>query len=173
MPRSHIMLPPYGHRKVLRSTIGNKTWFLKTVRSCGPRLLWSQMLRQLHDDRTIHEIKNREVTARRPGGDRTATSQFLQLLQVCRTAAVRAPWGRRKNAVRPPYDFLGTQDRVKTVCYFTAIARRPYGHRKMTLRCGCGIAVSEKKFNVNLRKNAGLAMTLRRAKNREVAVQFA
>ena len=60
------------------------------------------MLRRPHDDRTIHEIKNTKVTARRPGGDRTATSRFLQLLQVCRTAAVRAPWGRRKDAVDVP-----------------------------------------------------------------------
>ena len=37
----------------------------------------------------------------------------------------------------------------------------------------CGIAVSEKKFNVKLKKNAMLAMTLRRAKNREVTVRFA
>ena len=138
MPRSHIMLPSYGHRTVLQSTVC-KTWFLKIVRSCGLRQLWSQMLRRPHDDRTIHEIKNCKVTARRPGGDRTGTSRFLQLLHVCRTAAVRAPWGRRKDAVRPPYDFLGTQDRAKTVCLLTAIARRPYGHRTMTLRCGCGV----------------------------------
>ena len=28
-------------------------------------------------DRTIHEIKNRKVTARRPGGDRAAISRFF------------------------------------------------------------------------------------------------
>ena len=54
------------------------------------------MLRRPHGDRTIHEIKNRKVTARRPGGDRTATLRLLQLLEVCRTV-----WGT-KVAVRPP-----------------------------------------------------------------------
>ena len=151
MPRSHIILQPYGHRTVLWSTVC-KTWFLKIVRSCGLRWLWSQMLRRPHDDRMIDEIKNCKVTARRQGGDRTATSRFLELLQVCRTTAVRAPWGRYKATARPPYDFLGTQDRVKTVCHLTAIARRPYGHRTLTLWCGCvwlrrcGIVVSEKSL---------------------------
>ena len=55
MPRSHIMLPPYGCRTVLRSTVCKK-WFLKIVRSCGLRQLWSQMLRWPHGDRSIHEI---------------------------------------------------------------------------------------------------------------------
>ena len=74
MPRSHIMLPPYGRRTVLRSTVC-KTWFLKIVRSCWLRQLWSQMLRRPHGDHTIHEIKNvrwpqgdPEVTVRRPHG---------------------------------------------------------------------------------------------------------
>ena len=113
------------------------------------------------------------MTARRSGGDRTATSQLLQLLQVCRTAAIRVPWGRRKDTVRPPYDFLGTQDRVKTICHLIAIARSLYGHCMVTLRCSYGVAVSEKMFNVKLKKNARLVMTLRRAKNREVVVWFA
>ena len=34
MPRSHVMLPPYGRRTVLRSVIG-KMWFSKIVWSCG------------------------------------------------------------------------------------------------------------------------------------------
>ena len=73
--------------------------------------------------------------------------------------------------MRPPYDFLGTQDRVKTVCYITAIARRPYDDLAVWLR-RCGIAVSEKGLMLSL-KNARLAMTLRCAKNRKVALRFA
>ena len=96
-----------------------------------------------------------QKNVRWPQGDRGVTSRFLQLKQVCRTAAVRAPWGRRKDAVKPPYYFLDTLDRVKTVCHLTAVARRPYGHRTMTMRCGCGIAVSEKVW-YQLKKTQGL-----------------
>ena len=82
MPRSHTMLPPYGS-----VVYGFLMWFLKIVRSCGLRLLWSQMLRRTRGDRKIHEIKNRKVTARRPG------------------VTVRRPHGScgyYKFAVRPP-----------------------------------------------------------------------
>ena len=154
-------------------------WFLKIVRSCGLWLLWSQMLRQPHGDRKIHWIKNRKVTARRPGGDRTRRPHGSCSYHKF---AVRPPWGRRRDAVRPPYDFLGTQDRVKYVCHLTAIARRPYGHRTVALWCGCGIAVSEKKFNVKLKNPQGLRWpcgvlkTVRSPyglhKNRKAAVRF-
>ena len=100
----------------------------------------------------------REVTVRRPHG-------------CCRTAAVRASWGRRKAAVRPPDDFLGTQDRVKTVCHLTTIARRPYGHRTATSRCGCVVAAL--RF---LKKSLVTSKTVRSPyglhKNLKAAVRF-
>ena len=134
--------------------------------SCGHK-----SLRRLHDDLTIHEIKNRKVTARRPGGDHTATSRFLQLLQVCRTAAVRAPHGRRKDAVRPPFDFLGTQDRGKPY----ATSRSSQGDRTATVQWPCGVVAALrflKKSSMSSKKTARLAMILRRAKNRKVAVRI-
>ena len=113
--------------------------FLKIVRSCGTLIVGTNVTATPR--RSFNSWnQNRKVTTRRPGGDRTATSRLLQLLQACRTAAVRAPQGRRKDAVRPPYDFLVPRDRVKTVCHLTGIARRPYGHRTVILRCGCGVA---------------------------------
>ena len=83
------MLPPYGRHTVIRSTVCKK-WFLKIVRSCGLWQLWSQMLRRHHGDRTIHEIKNRKVTTRRPYGDRMATVRHPH--GYCSTSL---PYGRR------------------------------------------------------------------------------
>ena len=82
-----------------------------------------RLLRRPHGDRTIHEIKIRKVTARKPGGDRTATSRLLQLLQVCRMAAVRASWGRREAAVRFSRHPKQGKNRMP-----------PHGHRKTTVR---------------------------------------
>ena len=45
-------------------------------------------------------------------------------------------------AVRRPYDFLGTQDRVKNY----ANSQQSQGDHTVTLQCGCGIAVSEKSL---------------------------
>ena len=75
---------------------------------------------------------------------------------------MRPPQGRREATVR----FSRHPRQGKNLM-------SPHSHRKAAVRWGCGVAVSEKKFNVKLRKNARLAMTLRRAKNREVAARFA
>ena len=112
------------------------------------------MLRRPHDDRTIYEIQNCKMTARRPGGDRTANSRFLQLLQVCRTAAVRPPEGRCEAAVR----FSRHPRKSKNACHLTVIANRPHDQRTMPLQCGCGVSAlrSLKKYNVKLTKTRGL-----------------
>ena len=113
------------------------------------------MLRWPHGDRSIHEIKKRKVTARRPWGDRTATSRSLQLLQACRTAAVRAPQGRREAAVRFSRHPRQGKNRMPPHGHRKATVRPPYGDLAVWLR-RCDIAVSEKKFNVNLKKPQGL-----------------
>ena len=102
---------------------------------------------------------NREVTVRRPHG----SCSYISL-----------PYGRLKDAVRPPYDFLGTQDRLETVCPLTATVRWP-----------CGVVATLrflKKFNVKLKKTQGLRWpcgvlkTVRSPcglyKKRKVAVRF-
>ena len=144
MPRLHIMRPPYGRRTVLLSTVC-KIWLLKIVRSCGLRKLWSQMSRRPHGDRTIHEIKNRKVTARRAAGDRTATSRLL-------------PYGRRKGVVRPP------KARREAAVRFSRHLRQgknrmpPHDHRKAIVRpprCGCVVAALRflKKVWCHVKKN--------------------
>ena len=77
--------------------------------------------------------------------------------------AVRLPWGRHKDAVRPPYDVLGTQDRVKTECHLTAITRPPYGDLVMWLR-HCGFwksLISSLKKPQGLRLPCGELNTIR------------
>ena len=96
------------------------------------------------------------MTARGPGCERTATVRYQHGCCSYHRFAIRPPYGRLKETVRSPYDFLGTQDRVKTVCHLTSIARPPYGLRTVILRCGCGVAFSEKGFNVRFKKPQGL-----------------
>ena len=139
------------------------------------------MLRRPHGDRSINEIKNRKETGRWPHSD-------LMIVAV----ATSLPWGRRKGAVRPP------EGRREADVRFSRHPRQgknrmpPHGHRKATvpppygdltawLRC-CGIVVSEKKFNVKLKKTQGLRWpcgvlkTVRSPyglyKNRKAAVRF-
>ena len=80
-----------------------------------------------HDDRTIHEIKYHKVTTRRLGGDRTATSRFLQLITSLpygwRKGAVRALQGCREAAVR-----FSRHPRQGKNCM------PPHGHHKATVR---------------------------------------
>ena len=143
MPQSHTMLLPYGRRTALRSTVC-KMWFLKIVRSCGIWQLWSQMLRRPHGDRTIHEIKNRKVTARPTYGDRTT-----QLPQICRTAAVREPWGRREAAVRISRHPGPGKKRISP----------SQSYRSATVRWPCGVVAAllhyrfRKRLHVKLKKN--------------------
>ena len=73
-------------------------WFLRIVRSCGLQELWSQMLRRPQVDCTIHELKIRKVTAKRPGVN-------VRLPHGCcsyHNFAVWPPYGRCKGALRPP-----------------------------------------------------------------------
>ena len=116
---------------------------------------WSNdIIRHIHLSDNIHDNENwpngsnvlwnqnRKVTAketgRRPYGDRMTLSRLMQLLQICRMATVRAPRGRRKDVVRPPYDFLAPKAGWKPY----VIARPPNDDLVVWLR-RCDIAVSE------------------------------
>ena len=120
------------------------------------------MLRRPPGDRTINEIKNHKVTARRSGvvGPYGDLTRLLQLQQVCRTAAVR----------------------------FSRHPRPPRGHRKVTVRWPWGAVAASwhcgfcKKFNVKFKKPqvlrwpCGVLKTVRSPyglhKNRKAAVRF-
>ena len=158
MPWPFIMLSPYGHRSVLRSTVC-KCDFCKSVLLAG----CGSSSHKCYGDRATIVRFMRSNTVIWPQGDREATVQWLYgtplLLrqpQVRRTTAVRSPYGFRKDAVR----FSRHRGRVKTVCHLTA----SYGGLTVHLQCGFGVAALWflKKFNFK-QKIARLAMTLRRA----------
>ena len=109
------------------------------------------MLGRPHGDSSIHEIKNRKVTARRPGGDRTVAAAATSLSHGRRKGAVRPPQGRREAAVRFSRQPRQGKNRMPPYGHRKATVRPPYGDLALWLQ-RCGIAVSEKKLNVKLKK---------------------
>ena len=99
----------------------------------------------------IYEIKKRKVTARGP-------EATLQCTLTVVAATSSSLYGRLKVTVRPlaavrmPYDFLGTRDRVKTVCHLTATVRWPRDALVVWLqRCGFRLNFNVKLNKANLR----------------------
>ena len=115
------------------------------------------------------------MTARRPGGDHTAPSRLLHLPQFYRTAAVRPQQGRHEAAVRFSRHPRQGKNRMAPHGHRKATVRPPYGGLAVWLR-RCGIAVSEKKFNVKLKKTQGLRWPCGSSyglhKNRKAILQF-
>ena len=114
------------------------------------------MLRRPHGDRTIHEIKNRKVAARRPGGDRNPHGNCSYHKFVARPpygrreAAATTPWGRRTISRQPRQG----KNRMSPHGHRKATVRPPYGDIAVWLR-RCGIAVSEKSLMLSLKQTQG------------------
>ena len=176
---------PCGCRK---SNMGPPQMLLKAARStagspCGGRLLalwwpWGGLwfftlpwlpinrtaaARWLHGRRSIFDKPYDPLRA--PQHQHEVAVRFIEYCM----AAVQSPW-------RPPYDFHGTQDRVKTPYHLMAMARSLYDHCTVTLWCYLrrryGVAVSKKSLMSSLEISQGLWWTCDEQKKHEVAIRL-
>ena len=158
--KPHNILPPYGCRGIMQSTvrrcyIKNRTVLQATV-EVGSNV--TATARQSYDswDQLEATQGNREAPLyiRTPSNTLTVVAAIINSLYGCRRIYVRWPYDAR-NIVRQPCTHLITavrfsmhQRHVKIVNHLTTIARSPYDDHTVTLRYylrhGCGVAVSEK-----------------------------
>ena len=78
---------------------------------------------------TAQRLYDSSKTVRWPHGDQEAAAQRRYDTLTVVAATTCSPCSHRKDAVRPPYDFLGTQDGKNR--------KPPHGHCKAAVRWPC------------------------------------